>query len=364
MVIIYARMRGYDWVSTPSDAVARELEKLGHKVLWVESLDYLPITKADVVFSPYESVTLVGDAISKKLNIPHYSHVEVLPPWRVKENIDFANYGLSRDDPEIASERLASTIPHYMMVGKAWKNAHMKSVSNHCRVDFHHKLLGKVDDLLIRYPSVDVVSIETAQRMYSPKRQDDKVITVSRAMPIKRYDLLMQVMNKIKSKVTWTVIGDGTMLEVLKQGVTNPKVKLDIRGGVWGWERYYEIMTSKLMIYAMGGMPPLEAALLGTFPIVIENPPTDDLPEFDKFMRYNHGFKKDNYQTTFYPIFQHDQIDEMADKVDEELAKPAGQSVADNAIKTAFMCGSMNVTSSKANASQLIERIEVYLANN
>jgi len=358
MTIIYARMRGYDWVTVPSDAVVRELEKLGHTVLWVESLDLLPVRKADFVFSPYESVTLVGDAISKKLNIPHYAHVEVLPPWRVKPNIDFANYGLTKEDPEISPKNLEVTVPHYKAVGQAWKNAAVKSVSNQCRVDFHHTLLGPIDNLHLRYPSIDVSSINMAKIMYSPKRVENRVLTVSRVMPIKRYDLLIQTMNQVQEKITWAIIGEGTMVSAIKQRMTNPNVTLEFMGAQWGWARYYEMLRSKLLVYAMGGMPPIEAALLGALPIVIENQATDDLPEFDKFMQYNFGFKKDNYETTFFPIFKHDQTEEMATKIDEEIKKPAGQSLAENNTVTAFMCGSMNVTPSKRNAEQIIERVK------
>jgi len=357
MTIIYARMRGYDWVSVPSDAVIRELEKLGHSVLWVESLDTLPVKKADFVFSPYESVTLIGDAIAKKLDIPHYAHVEVLPPWRAKENTDFTNYGLTKEDPEVSPERLAQTVPHYKEVGKAWKNADVKSISNHSRVDFHHKLLGKIDNLHIRYPSIDVSSINMAKTMYSPKRIENRALTVSRAVPIKRYDLLIQVMNQVKERVVWSVIGDGPMLDVIQKRMTNPKVSLEFMGAQWGWTRYYEMLKSKLLVYAMGGMPPIEAALLGALPIVIENQPTDDLPEFDKFMEYNFGSKSNNYEPIYFPIYKHDQIEKMAAKIDEEIKKPAGKTLADQGTVEGFMNGDMNVTCAKTNAEQIIERV-------
>lgn len=353
MTIIYARMRGYDWVSVPSDAVVRELEKLGHTVLWVESLDLLPVKKVDFVFSPYESVTLVGDAIAKKLDVPHYSHIEVLPPWRVKENIDFKNYGLTADDPEISEKQLEFTIPHYKAVGQVWKNAAVKTISNHCRVDFHHKLLGQIDNLQLRYPSIDVASINTAKRMYNPKRIDNRILTVSRVMPIKRYDLLIQVMNQVQEKVTWVIIGEGTMTSTIKQRMTNLNVTLEFMGARWGWSRYYEMMKTKLLVYAMGGMPPIEAALLGAFPIVIENQSTDDLPEFNKFMEYNFG--------NSMPIFKHDQIEKMALKIDEEIKKPTGQSLKEWQTIEKFMIGETNVTPSSVNAKQIIKRMEKYL---
>lgn len=66
MNIIYARMAGYDWVSTPSDAVARELNNLGHKITIVDNPNYIPLGEYDFVWSPYESVTILGDILSKK----------------------------------------------------------------------------------------------------------------------------------------------------------------------------------------------------------------------------------------------------------------------------------------------------------
>ena len=105
MKIVYARMPGYDFVSTPSDAVIRELEKAGHKIFWTDNLNYLPLDKYDVVFSPYESATLLGDAISKKLNIKHYAHIEWLPPWRIKK-VNPSEYGLDESKSTPAAEEV------------------------------------------------------------------------------------------------------------------------------------------------------------------------------------------------------------------------------------------------------------------
>lgn len=359
MNIIYARMSGYNWVSTPSDAVARELEKLGHKLTVLESIEYIPTGKYNFVWSPYESVTLLGDAISKKLGVPHYSHIEVLPPWRVVQNIDFYNYGLEQNDPEISLSQLQKTTPHYMKVGKIWKNAEIKSISNHCRVDFHHKLLGNIDNLLFRYPSIDIASIKKAKLMFNPKKEN-RIITVARATPIKRYDLLCKVMHKIKNKIKWTIIGDGPMLNKIEKLVNNPNVDIEILGPIWGWGRYYEIMKSKFMVYAMGGMPPIEAALLGAFPIVIENQPTNDLPEFDKFMKYNFANKK-NINETYFPIYQYNQIEEMATKIDKKIDKFVDESLENSKIVEMFMAGKMNVTPSSVNAKQLISRMKTFL---
>jgi len=358
MNILYARMQGYDWVSTPSDAVARELEMLGHNVTIIETLDDVPAKKFDFVWAPYETALFVGEAAAQKLCIPLVSHLETIPPWRIKRNIDFFNYGLTENDPEISQQQLNYTIPYYERVGKAWKNAAIKTLSNHSRIDYHKKLLNITEDIPLRYPSIDVTSINKAKNMYSPKHIENRILTVSRATSIKRYDLLIQVMNQVQTKVTWAIIGDGPMLEVIKQKVTNPNVTLEIMGSKWGWSRYYEMMRSKLFVFAMGAMPPIEAALLGSFPIVIENQPTDDLPDFDKFMRYNFAFNKDDYKTTFFPIFQHNQIEEMAETIDAEIIKPVGQSLAENKTIEAFMRGDTNVTPSSVNAKQIIDRVK------
>lgn len=354
MNIIYARMPGYDWVSVPSDAVIREMEKLGHKIFWVETMEYLPTENIDFVFSPYESVTLLGDAVAQSLDVPHYAHVEVLPPWRVKENIDAKNYGLKKDDVELKPERLRQTIPHYLEVGKTWKRANLKSVSNQSRVDFHHKLLGTIDNLMLRYPSVDVSSINIAKMMYSPKREKS-VITIGRVMPIKRFDILCKVMNEVKTKTKWVIIGEGSLVNSLSDMVTNENVELEILGAKWGWARYYALLKSHIVLAAMGGMPAMEGALCGAFPIVMEQEPTDDLPEFDKFMQYNFGDSM--------PIFKHTQITEAAEMIDKELNIVAGVSLNKWQTVNKFMTGKTNVMPSSGNAKQLIDRMLEYLKN-
>lgn len=359
MNIIYARMPGYEWVSVPSDSVIRNIEKMGHRVFWATEINNLPITKVDFVISLYESTTLLGDAISKILNIPHYSHIEVLPPWRVKKIIDPEKYGLFLEHPEITENTLNKTIPYYIKVGMAWKNAKLKSISNHCRVDFHKKLLNGVENIILRYPSVDTFYADTAKKMYSPKKQQNKIITVSRATHIKRYDLLIQVMNLVQSKVIWTIVGDGPMLGIVKQKVVNPNITLDIVGPKWGWSKWYELMSANILIYAMGGMCAVEAALVNTFPIVIENPPTHDLPEFDKFMRYNYGNNKDDYKTTFFPIFKDYEIEEMAKKIDEKINTSNLFNENQDIVKN-FLQNSMNVTSSYTNAKDLMAQLENY----
>jgi glycosyltransferase involved in cell wall biosynthesis len=346
-------MPGYTWVSTPSDAAARELEKLGHKIVLCDSTHHIPFGDFDFVWSPYESVTLIGDAVAKKLDIPHVSHIEVLPPWRVQRDCDVENYGLQRDDPEL--KVLDQTIPYYLRVGKVWKNVAIKTISTPVRVAFHEKLLGPMPDLQIRYPSIDVESLDKAKIMYSPKRIQNQILTVARVTFIKRYDLLVNVMNHVKSKVTWTIIGDGPALKYVKENLSNENVTLDCLGALWGWAKMYEMMRSKLFIYAMGAMPCLEAAYLGAFPLAIEAPATRDIPDFDKFLESNFGGA--------LPIFKYNEHEKMATAIDEELSKSDGESlkVWDTANK--FLSGKTNVTPASVNAKQIIERFKVYLKN-
>jgi len=346
MNIIYSRISGYDWVSVPSDAVARELEKLGHDITIIENISYIPPKKYDFVWSPYESVTILGDAISKRLNIPHFSHIEVLPPWRVIPNADYDNYGIiDKNDTEVTNFNISR--PYYLDVGNAWKNATIKTISNPVRLPMHQKLFPDLENVKIRFPSIDVATIEAAKKMYSPKKISNRIITIARATQIKRYDLLLNVMNHVKNEIEWVIIGEGPMTDKIKTQLTNQNVKLIMLGPLWGWNRFYEIMKAKLMIYAMGGMPPIEAALLDVFPIVIENQPTRDIPEFDKFMYYNF---KDSM-----PIFKHNQDKEMAQMVDERIEKTAEESLNEYDTVNKFMSGKTGVTPSSVNAKNIIE---------
>ncbi len=350
MNIIYARMKNYEWVSTPSDAVARELEKLGHQVTQLESADYIPPGDYDFVWSPYESVTLIGEIIAKKLEIPHFSHIETIPPWRFFKNCDYPNYGLKSDDPEIL--QFDQNQSYYRMVADAWKRAEVRTISNHSRVALMKDITGE-NEMGLRYPSVDVATAQQALRMYSPRRDNNRIITIARAVPIKRYDILTEVMNNIKTSVKWIIIGSGPMQEVIKTQMTNPKVKLEFLNDLWGWAKWYEIMKVKVMLYAMGGMPPMEAALLDVFPICMEQQSTKHIPDFDKFMEYNFG--------NSIPIFKHDQIKEAAAMVDTAMATPNKDLFAQYDTVNKFLNGKTNVTPSSVNAKQIIERMEVYL---
>jgi len=347
MRIIYARMAGYNFVSTPSDAVVRELENLGHTIFWTDNLSYLPTDKYDFVFSPYESATILGDAISKILNIPHYAHIEVIPPWRYIENIDFQNYGLSKDDPELHPEMFKGAQTFYKRVLAAYKDAILCSTSNECRLSYMQTVSGR-QDIVLRYPSIDVRTINCAKKMYSPRKDPKKMITISRATAIKRYDLLIKVMNEIKtSGITWTIIGDGPMTEVIKKELVNPNIKLELLGAKWGWEKWYELMKASYMIFGISGMPPIEGILLDVVPFGIESSPTKHLPERNKLLKINFGNNM--------PLFSCDEIVQMANMIDEKMNSDNTELLS--SIKEDFIKGKMNVTSSETNANQIIERI-------
>lgn len=354
MNIIYARMSGYDWVSTPSDAVARELEALGHTITIVEDPDLIPCGDFDFVWSPYESVTILGDIISNKYGIPHFSHIEVIPPWRYFEDCDIENYNITPDHPD--RKNLGSLRKFYSNVGKAWSEAAIKSVSNHTRVQMHCDEFG-VDpkDVVVRYPSIDVKTIELAKKQYSPQRRDNVVLTVSRLTEIKRLDLLVKIMNKIKSKVTWRIVGEGSYRGRMQNDLTNKNVTLEFVGPQWGWGKFYHMMSTKVSLYAFSGMPPLESALLGSFPIVIENQATKHFPNKNHCLQYNFG--------SILPLFQPEEIDEAAAKLDEELQKPAGESLKQWNTVRRFFDGGSKIRPSEENAQNIVKEMEKWIAD-
>jgi len=343
MNIIYARMVGYDGISVPSDAVARELERLGHKITLVEDVSYIAPGRYDFVWSPYESVTALGHVISKKLGIPHFAHVETIPPWRYFRDCDSTQYGFPSPDVidvpdlEIARE-------HYTKVAEFWQQAHIKTISNQSRVKMHEDEFG-ITDLQLRYPSVDVATIEAFKKAYNPPKED-VVLTISRLTFIKRLDLIVDVMNKMDKPVIWRVIGDGPYLDTLKERLTNKNVKLELLGALWGWARFYEMAKAKVIVHAMGGMPPIEAALLGAMPICIEQQPTLHLPEFDKFMYYNFGDSM--------PIFKYNEPEKAKDCILEELQAPQNSGLTRWGTIDKFFSGETNVTPSAVNAKNII----------
>lgn len=335
MNIIYARMPGYDWVSTPSDAVARELERLGHKLTLVENMEYIPPGDYDFVWSPYESVTILGHMVSKKLGIPHFAHIEWLPPWRAIEDADPREYGYTGNEPEF--QQKAQMVQHYKKVGQFWSEAAVSTLGGKAFVPYHRKIAGDVDPI-IRYPSVDVKAFEMAKRMYSPKKVPNRVITVSRIVPNKRYDLMVEAMNKVTTPVEWVVVGDGDKT-IVEKALNNKNVDLKMVDAMWGWARIYEMMQASVYLGAWSGMPPIEAALLDAYPLLVKTPPTKEIPEdvIDELFM-GHIFK--------------DTPENVAAKIDSLASNNDSDTPAH--ILDAFTNGRMGVKSAQENAFDLI----------
>jgi glycosyltransferase involved in cell wall biosynthesis len=349
MNIIYAKMEGYDWVSTPSDAVARELEAQGHTVALVSSFHHIPQGNFDFVWSPYESATLIGDYLSKKLGIPHYSHIEWLPVWRIFNDVKLEEYGHTKESADVA--RLPQTMKYYREVGEAWINSAVYSLPGEIRVDMHKKFLGDFPTPTYRWPSIDARTIETAKRMLTIKRKKDQVLTVCRLVPEKRMDLVVETLNQIKSKVTWALVGDGPVIESIKNNLTNSNVIVNHYGSLWGWARFEKMMESSIHLGALTPMPTLESALLGCAPIAIESQPTTHCPDWDKINKDNVG--------DAVPIFEHNETDKAAKLLDEELANPHILEKYETTAK--FSNQECNMTSSAVNAADLVQNMENYV---
>jgi len=347
MNVIYARMTGYDWVSTPSDAVARELEKLGHDITIVENISYIPPKKYDFVWSPYESVIILGDAISKKLNIPHYAHIEWFPPWRIFKDCDVTQYGLDKNDPEL--QQIDMTISYYEKVGKAFLDASIKSISGECLIPYHERFLKtEIDSISIRHSSIDIDTIEKAKKMFSPKKIPNRVISISRLVPNKRWDLMVKVMNEVRTNIEWCVIGDGPVVDYIKKEANNQNVTLNFLGALWGWNKFYELMKATIFLGSWTGMPPIEAAILGVLPLIIEPEITNEIKGRPL---------KEHFSDS---IFMSNNINEIADKIIKHIESDGSQKEVKD-IKNDFLENKMGVTTSEINAKNLIKNMENYL---
>lgn len=355
MNIIYARMQGYDWVSTPSDAVARELEILGHNITIVETLDDIPAKKFDFVWAPYETTLFVGEQAAQKLCIPLVAHLEVIPPWRVFDDADVIAHGFPLDHREAQPEFRDQTKPYYDRVIKAWKNANIKTLSTPVRLPYHENNFGPLDDVQIRFPSVDARLIEKAKKIYSPKRQENVVLTLSRLVPVKRWDLLVEVMNRVQTKVTWRIAGTGDYKEWVEQNMLNKGVTLEFVGERWLWAKLYQMMSVRLFIFSTGAMPPMEAALCGTPAMIMESQGSKYIPEFKDFQKVNYGDS--------LPIFEFGEFDKMAEAIDKELSVSFAEStlLKDYDTVNKFLNGKCGITSSEQNAKDIIERIKKVL---
>jgi len=350
MRIIYARMAGYNFVSTPSDAVVRELENLGHTIFWTDNLSYLPTDKYDFVFSPYESATILGDAISKVLGIPHYAHIEWLPPWRILP-VNPKDYGISKDSKELNNEQLIS---NYKKIGKAWLEAELKTISCRTFIPYHEKFLQTdLANVLARYPSIDYRGLSIAKKMFTPKKIPNMIITVSRLVENKRYDLMCKVMNRIKTKVIWNIVGDGPLKDFIKKEITNPNVTLVFSGALWGWERIYKQMQASVMLGSWTGMPPFECAILGAYPVVVAPPMTDE------FAKGIHPLGEQFGNAIF--MRPEEDAEYLAEYIDATLAKPEDIPGYCMEITEELLAGKCGITMTETNAKIIIDKMETYL---
>jgi len=348
MKLICVREPGYQWVSTPADAVIRELKNLGHKIFITESPYNLPVEQYDWTLSFYEHSAILGNIISRLSNTPHFCHIETIPPWRYFYDCDVENYGLTKDDQEVIEG--IKNRPMYERIAGVWSDAKVHTLSNHSRIYLLRSIVPQVENIQLRYPSIDTRSIEKFKKMYSPKIEQNVILTVSRATKIKRFDLILKVSNEIKTPNTvWKIVGNGPALKDMQDGLKNPNVKISFLGGQFGWSRFFEMAKANVFISAMGGMPPIEAALLGCSSFGIEQEPTLQTPEFDRFMEYNFG--------KVIPIFKHNQYADAAQMIDESLQ---GFGVINSTYNTVdrFMSLECNVLPSVENAKQIIERIK------
>lgn len=347
MKLICVREPGYEWVSTPSDAVIRELINLGHKVFITDSYDYTPTDQYDWTLSFYEHSAILGRMISEKTNTKHFCHIETIPPWRYFEDCDVENYGLTKEDPEVTQG--IQMKPMYQKIAEIWNSADVKTISNHCRLSLMKQIIPNLDNVHFRYPSIDAKSIEKAKKMYSPKREQNVILTLARMVKIKMYPLLIDVINNVQTPNTiWRIVGDGPELNTIQSNVVNSNIVLDIKPALWGWARFYEMQKANVFLSAPGGMPPIEASLLGCSSFGIEQQPTKHIPEYDKFMKYN-------FVETF-PIYSHTQTKEAATEIDIALQQFDYINQTYNTTNK-FLGLECNVLPSEENAKQIMRLI-------
>ncbi len=347
MNIIYARNPGYGFVSTPSDAVVRELEKLGHTIVWTDNVDFIPPKKYDFVISFYEATTLLGDVISKKFNIPHYAHIEWLPPWRAVATCNPREYGYTGNEEEL--KHAQDMQKHYLLVGKTWLAAKIKSLGGKAFFDYHSKLLqSDLSDVIVRLPSIDVETCLLAKQMYSPKQIPNRIITISRLVPNKRYDILLDIVNRIQQKVEWVIVGDGPEKEKVQKSFNNENVTLTFLGAEWGWTRLYELSKSALYLGSWTGMPPIEAALLGCYPIIIDAPKTQEI---------NDSILKELFRG-YINVCDPKNIPETMKIVEQTIAStPDDKKEKCEKLVKSFLNNELGVTTAEQNAKNLEEHL-------
>lgn len=348
MRIIYARMKEYGWTSTPSDAVARELERLGHTITIVDTLEMMPVDKHDVVWSPYESVTNLGHGISQRLGIPHIAHIEWIPPWRCMKNINVSLYGFKKNSPEILN--FDAALQFQKGIISAYKKASVKTLSDLQFIPYLTTTFGDLGEIKVRHQSIDHRTVLKAKETYFPKRENNTIITIARAVPNKRLDLVCDVINRLKTKVTWRIVGDGPEIENIKKSMKNENVTLDLKGVMWGWNRLYELLKAKICLGSWSGMPPMEAALLGCTPILYE-------PKVDPVVLPNGSIFNDLYGDSV-SRFPFDNLEDAVQCVENELKKPQGQTLKETNIVDRFLNNELGMTTSEQNAKNLVNLME------
>lgn len=355
MKIIMARMLGYN-ISTPLDAVSRELEKLGHKLHIVESIDDLPADaqQYDFIFSAYESVTLLGEAIRQKTGLPHYAHMEWIPPWRIFDTCDPKEYGYTDGVTEVTKDKKEGTVKHYQVVMEAYLKADIRTISSPFYLDYLTKFCNQKVTAIERSPSVDVATMLKAKQLYSPKRISNRIVTLSRLVPNKRYDLLVKVMNQLNVKCKWVIIGGGPVSDFVRKELKNDKVDLKILGTLWGWERCYELLASTIYLGAWTGMPPIEAALLGCYPVVI-NPKVSTEVSGDVLRQH--------FLDSF-PVIDEINIQDAGKQLEQLLEKQDTLGVLCKEIETKFLNNELGIQTSKQNATNIVANYEKYSGTN
>lgn len=336
MNIIYARMAGYDWVSVPSDGVVRALENLGHTITICEHPELVPTGNHDFIWSPYESVVILGDYLKQKLKIPHISHCEWIPPWRCLRGVALSD----------TVKNFEETFQQQKIMMGCYKSADFRTLSSPLFVSYMEKAFGKLNIDAIRYQSVDVKTLEKAKKTFNPAKQQNRVISISRAVPNKRYDLLVEVMNKVSTPIDWVIIGEGPELQRIEKSLHNSKVNTIFLGPKWGWSKLYEIMKSKVFLGAWTGMPQMESAYLNTTPISIE---PNFAPEIVGSMI------KDLYGNA-YAIFLQDKIQEVAGKLEFYLTQDCSEQNTN--MVNLMLDNKIKLTTCEDNAKQLIKWAE------
>lgn len=363
MNIIYARMPGYEYISVPSDAVARELKNLGHNITIVGQVYDVPAGNYDFVWSPYESVTLLGEAISRRLKIPHVAHIEWFPPWRILKDCNPEEYGFQKNDEELKHFEEHSL--YYKKVGEAWLKANIKTIGNNVYKDYIAKFLlgdnhsGQELNAEVRFPSIDHKRLLKFKQTFSGvKKIPNQIISIARAVPNKRYDLLVKVINRLTVPVTWVIIGNGPELEMIKTKMTNQLVSVQYKGLLHGDAKNLEILKSSLFLGSWVGMPPIEAILLDCLPFIVVPPVNKENTQ----IAINDNFEVDkNYKGEYKNIFELYKYEDIFDNLPKQISKYIENfdnkktSELCHQFSLTFLNNALGVKTAEKNAQNIIE---------